>query len=285
MRIPETESGEFQPGNPVTGKPGSMLTALLMNSWLRELKGVVQAGGLEVNPADDGQIAQAILNMIGKAAFTFSGLLPNGANLNTYTKSGLWLQLSAAGAGTGSNYPAALAGFLVVYASNDPLVGHAAQTFMSLDGGIWTRARSADIWSTWSRVLTDVMATRAPSQIVVTTPGITNVPLPPEWRGKRARYRIVGAGGGGGAAATGAGGQSATNPDISGGGGGGGGAGEYKTGEIVLPAIPTLTCTVGAGGIGGTTFSGHVGAAGTAGGLTAISDLVSANGGGGGGGG
>ncbi|MBB1625184.1 phage tail protein [Achromobacter sp. UMC71] len=118
------------------------------------------------------------------------------------------------------------------------------------------------------------------SSIVITQTGA--VPIPPEWRGKLVKFQIVGGGGGGGAGSTGGGSQSYQNPDFSGGGGGGGGAGEYKTGEIVLPLAATLNCIVGAGGAGGTTFSGNVAASGSAGGITSLGDLASANGGGGG---
>lgn len=64
MRIPETATGEFEAGNPATGKPGSMLTSLLMNSWLRELLAVLHAASMEVDPADDGQLAKAILSIV-----------------------------------------------------------------------------------------------------------------------------------------------------------------------------------------------------------------------------
>lgn len=66
MRIPETATGEFEAGNPATGKPGSMLTSLLMNSWLRELLAVLHAASMEVDPADDGQLAKAILAIVAQ---------------------------------------------------------------------------------------------------------------------------------------------------------------------------------------------------------------------------
>lgn len=153
----------------------------------------------------------------------------------------------------------------------------AQDSFLVGNGADPIRALNAE----QARELLDVQIRQ--STMTITQTG--EVPLPGEWRGKRARYQIVGGGGGGGNGATGYGNQSAQSPDVSGGGGGGGGAGEYKTGEITLPSTPTISCIVGVGGAGGAAFSGHVGAQGSAGGITSIADLVSANGGRGGGGG
>lgn len=65
MRIPETESGEFLAGNPATGKPGSILTSALMNSWLRELLGVLFQAGITADPDDNEQLAKAIIKIVG----------------------------------------------------------------------------------------------------------------------------------------------------------------------------------------------------------------------------
>ena len=67
MRLPETETGEFIPGNPATGKPGSMLTAAYMNSDLREKKGILAAAGITPNPEDDGQLLKAIRYLLDQA--------------------------------------------------------------------------------------------------------------------------------------------------------------------------------------------------------------------------
>ncbi|WP_088158703.1 phage tail protein [Achromobacter xylosoxidans] len=67
MKVPDTQTGEFIPGDPATGRPGSMLAADLMNSWLRELRGTILGGGLNIDPDDDGQLLKAIKALIGVA--------------------------------------------------------------------------------------------------------------------------------------------------------------------------------------------------------------------------
>jgi hypothetical protein len=68
MRIPETQTGEFIAGDPTTGKPGSILTSALMNSWLRELRNVLVAAGLLPDGADDGQLLKAIRALLAPYA-------------------------------------------------------------------------------------------------------------------------------------------------------------------------------------------------------------------------
>ncbi|MGE8614467.1 MAG: phage tail protein [Achromobacter veterisilvae] len=82
MRIPETETGEFIPGNPAIGKPGSMLTAAYMNSDLREKKSILAAAGMQPSPEDDGQLLKAIRHLLDQAVANRPLIFPI-ANLPT----------------------------------------------------------------------------------------------------------------------------------------------------------------------------------------------------------
>lgn len=101
MRVPETQTGEFDAGDLTTGRPGSMLSAALMNSWLRELRGTIQGGGLNIDPDDDGQLLKAVKALIGAAqnAVTLTagnGLTGGGSlNVNRTVSLGLPTTLSA----------------------------------------------------------------------------------------------------------------------------------------------------------------------------------------------
>lgn len=73
MRIPETTTGEFEPGDPVTGKPGSRLSSAYMNSQLRECLNILRAAGIAQSNDDDGQLLAAIRKLIATAT---DGVLP-----------------------------------------------------------------------------------------------------------------------------------------------------------------------------------------------------------------
>lgn len=55
-----TEVGEWRPGNPGLGQQATPMLAAYFNMLQRELVGVVQAAGLELDPEDDGQLLRAI---------------------------------------------------------------------------------------------------------------------------------------------------------------------------------------------------------------------------------
>lgn len=55
-----TEIGEWRPGNPGLGQQATPMLAAYFNMLQRELVGVVQAAGLELDPEDDGQLLRAI---------------------------------------------------------------------------------------------------------------------------------------------------------------------------------------------------------------------------------
>lgn len=90
MRIPETATGEFEPGDPVTGKPGSRLSSAYMNSQLRENLNILRAAGITQNNNDDAQLLAAMRKLIATAT---GGVLPpdrGGTGLN-WIKSGDYL--------------------------------------------------------------------------------------------------------------------------------------------------------------------------------------------------
>lgn len=74
MRIPETATGKFEPGDPVTGKPGSRLSSAYMNSDLNEKLNILGAAGIAQSNDDDGQLLAAIRKLIATA--TDGVLLP-----------------------------------------------------------------------------------------------------------------------------------------------------------------------------------------------------------------
>lgn len=80
--------------------------------------------------------------------------IPNAADLNTYTKTGIYFQDSTAQAAAGSNYPVALAGMLEVQ-GRVPDGGYVYQKYTPYAGNskvIWTRAYySTTGWSDWKQ--------------------------------------------------------------------------------------------------------------------------------------
>lgn len=76
------------------------------------------------------------------------------ADLNTLTTAGLYHQNQNAAAGTGSNYPAAVAGLLEVYAASSMVY----QRYTAYDGrGHWERSRYNTTWYGW-RFISDSIA-------------------------------------------------------------------------------------------------------------------------------
>lgn len=60
MRLPDTPTGEFIPGDPGTGRPGSILSSAFMNSLLRELVNVIRTAGIVPDALDDFQLLKAL---------------------------------------------------------------------------------------------------------------------------------------------------------------------------------------------------------------------------------
>ncbi|MFY3986054.1 phage tail protein [Achromobacter xylosoxidans] len=82
MRIPETATGEFEPGDPVTGKPGSRLSSAYMNSDLREKLNVLRAAGIAQNNDDDAQLLAAIRRLITTATAVVAPPVRGGTGLD-----------------------------------------------------------------------------------------------------------------------------------------------------------------------------------------------------------
>lgn len=59
-------NGEFTDGRVAQGISPTILPAAIFNTWQRELVGIVEGGGLELNPRDDGQLIKAINSLFGK---------------------------------------------------------------------------------------------------------------------------------------------------------------------------------------------------------------------------
>lgn len=82
MRIPETATGEFEPGDPVTGKPGSRLSSAYMNSDLREKLNILRAAGIAQNNDDDAQLLAAIRRLITTATAVVAPPVRGGTGLD-----------------------------------------------------------------------------------------------------------------------------------------------------------------------------------------------------------
>ena len=75
-----------------------------------------------------------------------------GADLNTYTNTGVWHQRSNSGALDGVNYPGPYAGLLEVFT---PETGMTYQRYTAYSGrGFWTRGLYSGSWSDWQQITT-----------------------------------------------------------------------------------------------------------------------------------
>lgn len=74
-------NGEYTNGNVAQGIPPTIINAEMLNTFQRELIGVVEGAGMELDPADDNQVAKAIEKKVG------SGRL---LNIKTFTSSGTY---------------------------------------------------------------------------------------------------------------------------------------------------------------------------------------------------
>lgn len=99
-----TETGEWRPGNPATGQQATPLLAEYFNMLQREVVGVVEGAGIELDPEDDGQLLLALQrlqgNMRGYGVYAASAAL-TVADLGKYLiakQSGIVLTLPDAAA-------------------------------------------------------------------------------------------------------------------------------------------------------------------------------------------
>lgn len=69
-------NGEYTNGNVAQGIPPTIINAEMLNTFQRELIGVVEGADMELDPADDNQVVKAIKNII--AGGFDSSLQPRG---------------------------------------------------------------------------------------------------------------------------------------------------------------------------------------------------------------
>lgn len=90
------------------------------------------------------------------ADVTMAVALGAGVDLNTITARGIYSQSANANASGGSNYPAAVAGTLLVMDAGGSIT---TQTYTHYNNGDqWTRSRYNTVWSAWRKSLTDERA-------------------------------------------------------------------------------------------------------------------------------
>lgn len=176
MRIPETPTGEFIAGDPATGKPGSVLTSKIMNSWLRELVNLMAYGNIQPNADDDKQILKAVQEVIKWAsqlsvndatsgrllkvgsAFGLGADNPIGtADLDTVRRPGLYGQELNVNATFDRHYPTQRAGTLIVGIATASITTQIYIVFST--GELYSRGCYNNIWSPWKEfVSADVLA-------------------------------------------------------------------------------------------------------------------------------
>lgn len=102
--------------------------------------GAVTLGTADVSGLD------AALDRKFEDYYKTQGTIPGGVDLNTYTTPGIYHQSASANAASGSNYPIAAAGMLVVYAASVMVY----QTYQRYNTGArWHRSYYNGVWSVW----------------------------------------------------------------------------------------------------------------------------------------
>jgi hypothetical protein len=147
-----TPDGQFHDGNPATGELGTIVSALWLNalqsairSVQSELLSVLAEAGIAADPEAGDQLVAAIRAI----SFPLFHNLGNGADLNSVTASGFYMQPSNLDAQSGANYPSAVAGKLEVFQS-DVMVYQSYHTY--LNGSIYYRTRYNGTWYPWKRI-------------------------------------------------------------------------------------------------------------------------------------
>ena len=85
--------------------------------------------------------------------------IPNAADLNTYTTSGVYVQGSNAEAAAGSNYPIGYAGVLEVYSRTSTLIWQRYTTYQPYNK-VYHRGFYSTTWSAWKEVVDFTSGTR-----------------------------------------------------------------------------------------------------------------------------
>ncbi|WP_447877506.1 glycine-rich domain-containing protein [Serratia fonticola] len=74
-------NGEWTNGNVAQGVPPTIINATILNTWQRELIGVVEGAGISLDPTDDNQVVKAINKTVGGGRLL---------NVKTFTVSGTY---------------------------------------------------------------------------------------------------------------------------------------------------------------------------------------------------
>lgn len=128
----------------------------------------------EINSDSDLDIKAPGLVRINGVSFGGIVELGGGVNLDTLTDSGLYHQRSSAEAGSGSNYPVALAGVLEVTSDGAGYIYHAYQTY-GPSNRVFIRGQYSSAWSAWKE-LSAVGHTHSAAEVVGGT--LANALLP-----------------------------------------------------------------------------------------------------------
>jgi hypothetical protein len=143
-------------GTPDDGSVGAnSINTLQANAILTVLGG---ASNTYVNTQLDTKAANSYVNTLLATTHATKTTIPTAANLNTYTTTGIYEQVSNAQAAAGSNYPVPVAGMLTV-TSTDPS-SFVYQMYQAYNFGsssaypakVYFRCSYLTVWSAWTEV-------------------------------------------------------------------------------------------------------------------------------------
>ncbi|WP_312930106.1 glycine-rich domain-containing protein [Stutzerimonas nitrititolerans] len=276
-----TEGGEWRAGNPATGQPATPMLSAYFNMLQRELVGLVEAAGIELDIEDDGQLLKAVRALTDGAVLTFSEgvVLPNEPGLFLLDASGgprtFYMPPSGGEVGAPDGVEVVVrrtdtsANALILAVSGDDRVmldttaNAAGQSSTELlFAGDYLRLRSDGAGKWWCVGQAQLPASIASGLEVWRFPGVFTWQVPPVLRSGRIKPlgRITGGGGAG--------------SRVNDGAGGGGGAGGTDEDILDLTGVSELVITIGAGGA-----RQPSGVSGMTGGTSSIGNLLSATGG------
>ncbi|MCW3482122.1 tail fiber protein [Neisseriaceae bacterium JH1-16] len=177
MQTINTQDGLFHDGNPATGELGTIVPASWLNSIQTELLSVLAAGKLTADPANNSQLLNAIKQLAWNStsdrpntlagygitdALALKPTLGSNVDLNSLTSPGLYAQSSSANATLALNYPVAMSGQLMVYASGVGQTTGVIQLYHAVNTprSFW-RSLLNGSWSAWSEAASTVSAVPA----------------------------------------------------------------------------------------------------------------------------
>lgn len=98
-------------------------------------------------PSSHGHAWSDINGFVGQ---DYKGRIPSGANLDTYSTTGLWTQHNNANAAAGSNYPVAEAGLLEVTTDASGIIWQRYTSYRN--NRSWWRTYNGAAWTAWAEV-------------------------------------------------------------------------------------------------------------------------------------